>query len=107
MRKKKDMSDSVLSKSLIRSMGCHLDTVFDTSHPVVHGWSLDSATGDLDRNILTHFADGICNKTGLWKVHIFEAVSQSRSEVHYTITSLYAPLYVVFKNLLASLSDVC
>ena len=83
-RKKKDMSDSVLTKELIRSMGCDGYTVFDEKYPVTHGWSLDSATGNLDRNTLTHFADGICKRTGLWKVHIFESVSLPKSENRLT-----------------------
>lgn len=71
-RKKRDSSDSVLRIVDIRESGCDGTVIFDPNYPIVHGWSFDSATGSIDRNILTHFADGICSKTGLWKVHIYE-----------------------------------
>jgi hypothetical protein len=79
-RKKKDMSDSVLNKQMLTSMGCDENITFDPKFPVTHGWSLDSATGNLDRNLLTHFADGVCSKTGMWRVHIFESVALPKSE---------------------------
>lgn len=79
-KKKLDQTDSVLNSKMIKTMGCHRDTEFNTKFPVTHGWSFDSAPANLDRNIVTHFADGVCAKTGYWKVHIFESIAIEKSD---------------------------
>lgn len=79
-KKKTDQSDSVLNSKMIKTMGCHRHCDFNNSYPINHGWSFDSAPANLDRNIVTHFVEGVCAKTGYWKVDILECVAIEKSE---------------------------
>lgn len=79
-KKKRDISDSVLSTVMIKSSSCNTDTEFDPSSPIYHGWSFDSAPSSTDRNILTHFIEGMSKRTSLWTVQVVESIALPKSE---------------------------
>lgn len=80
-KEKEAGGNTVLNKATLRDMGCMSEEAnFDTMYPVIHGFSFDSAPTSKDRNILTHFADGIDKKTGRWKIHFYEAVAIEKVE---------------------------
>lgn len=74
-REKVAEHDSVLNKVTLRETGAMRELPnWDYTYPVTHGWSFDSAPTSTDRNIVTHFADGIDLETGKWKIHFYETV---------------------------------
>lgn len=75
-REKALVSDAVLNLVTMREMGAMSPLAnFDSKFPVTHCWSFDSAPTSTDRNILTHFADGVDATTGRWKLHFYESIT--------------------------------
>jgi hypothetical protein len=75
-REKALEGDSVLSMPNLREMGAMTkDPNWDFNYPVTHCWSMDSAPTSTDRNILTHFADGVDATTKRWKLHFYQSIA--------------------------------
>jgi len=68
--------DSIFNMTNLREMGAmEKDPNWDLNYPVTHCWSFDSAPTSVDRNILTHFADGVDNTTKRWKLHFYRSLA--------------------------------